>query len=434
MGLQNSGGKDNSIPNQPFAVHRFLRPSYQRIILCCGLLLLCSDHPPLEAEDRKILLAHYMPWYSSQNISEKWGWHWTMNHFDPKSDTQRKRRQIASHYYPLIGPYDSNDPHALECQVLLMKFAGIDGVIIDWYGITDHNDYATLHRNTNHLIAYIKKSGLRFAICYEDQSIKHMIEGGTLRENQVVAHGVELLSWMQENWFGTDAYMKVKGRPLLLVFGPQYFNTAQWEQLFSALTVRPHFYALNAFINGADGIFGWPPVHGGMEVYPTVWRQYLNDFYAWEEDGRHLIGTVFPKFHDIYAQAGVHQSYGYLDDQDGEVFAETLKIAWASKTQLIQLITWNDYGEGTIIEPTLEFGYRYLEMIQRYRQKQPGPVFPYSAEDLRLPVMLYKLRKRETTDNALATSLDRASAFMFSSNNESARELLLSAHNPVKSQ
>ena len=179
MGLQNSGGKDNSIPNQPFAVHRFLRPSYQRIILCCGLLLLCSDHPQLEAEDRKILLAHYMPWYSSQNISEKWGWHWTMNHFDPESDTQRKRRQIASHYYPLIGPYDSNDPHALECQVLLMKFAGIDGVIIDWYGITDHNDYATLHRNTNHLIAYIKKAGLRFAICYEDQSIKHMIAGGT---------------------------------------------------------------------------------------------------------------------------------------------------------------------------------------------------------------------------------------------------------------
>ena len=31
----------------------------------------------------------------------------------------------------------------------------------------------------NHLIAYIKKAGLSFAICYEDQTIKHLVNDGS---------------------------------------------------------------------------------------------------------------------------------------------------------------------------------------------------------------------------------------------------------------
>lgn len=78
-------------------------------------------------------MAHYMPWYQSEPVSGYWGWHWHMNHFSPP-DT------IASHYHPLFGPYDSNDPHVLASQALLMKFAGIDGMIADWYGIEDFYD------------------------------------------------------------------------------------------------------------------------------------------------------------------------------------------------------------------------------------------------------------------------------------------------------
>ena len=131
------------------------------IALCCVSLCSCvkrlvdSDIQPLSAATPQIMV-HYMPWYASKPISGEWGWHWTMNHFDPDTIADDGRRAIASHYYPLIGPYDSNDPHALECHVLLMKFADIDGAIIDWYGIKDHRDYAAIHRNTNHLISYIK--------------------------------------------------------------------------------------------------------------------------------------------------------------------------------------------------------------------------------------------------------------------------------------
>ncbi|HIE96792.1 MAG TPA: hypothetical protein EYQ63_07210, partial [Fuerstia sp.] len=99
-----------------------------------------------------------------------------MNHFDPDNIAANGQREVASHDYPLIGLYDSNDPDALECQVLLMKLAGIDGVIIDWYGTAQFRDYGDVHRNTQHFIKHLKRAGLQFAICYEDQTVKHMME------------------------------------------------------------------------------------------------------------------------------------------------------------------------------------------------------------------------------------------------------------------
>ena len=364
-------------------------------------------------------MVHYMPWYASKPVSGEWGWHWTMNHFDPDTIADDGRREIASHYYPLIGPYDSNDPHALECHVLLMKFAGIDGAIIDWYGIKDHYDYATIHRNTNHLITYIKKAGLSFAICYEDQSVKHLVNDGVLGESQALSHGKEVLRWMENHWFVADEYAKIAGRPLLLIFGPQYFKGASWKELFSGLSQPPYFYTLNSLQEGADGVFGWPPVRDGRVVPPAAWRTYLSQLY---EQG--VVGTAFPKFHDIYEEAGVRESYGYLDDQEGAVFDETLERA-EERTSLIQIVTWNDFGEGTIIEPTTEFGYHYLEALQNYRKKQAGKTFPYSPEDLRLPIALYQLRQQAAVDGRAATHLDSAAALLFASENEAARKILL---------
>ena len=132
----------------------------------------------------KTILVHYMPWYESKPVSGNWGWHWTMNRFRPDKVDEDGKHEIASPYYPLLGPYDSKDPDVLECQVLLMKFSGIDGVIVDWYGIKDFRDYASIHRSTQHLIKYIKKARLKFAVCYEDRTIQPMVNTKKLKATE----------------------------------------------------------------------------------------------------------------------------------------------------------------------------------------------------------------------------------------------------------
>lgn len=374
---------------------------------------------------QKPVLVHYMPWYASKPFSQYWGWHWTMGHFDPDKVGEDGQREVASHDYPLIGLYDSNDPDVLECQVLLMKLAGIQGVVIDWYGIDRFRDYAENHRNSEHLVKYIKKAGLQFAICYEDQTVKHMIEGGFLKPQQAVAQGKKVFQWLEDHWFQDEAYVKLSGKPVLLVFGPQYFKKEQWREMKAGLSNPPLLFGLPhlAKSEGADGMYGWPPTSGGKTLSQAEWKKYLQDLYV-RAPKEPVIGSAFPGFHDIYQEAQLHKSYGHIAARDGKTLTETLELADKSQSVMIQIATWNDYGEGTVIEPVKKRGYQYLEIVQKFMKARSQGTTAFRAEDLRLPVMLYTLKKQYQNDPEVSSNLQKASRFLFRGNCEAARKIL----------
>src|SRR5437762_12910891 len=91
-------------------------------------------------------------------------------------------------------------------------------------------------------------------------------------------------------------------------------------------------------------------------------------FYQGTKERRMLVPAAFPRFNDIYGEAGSRPSYGVIDDQNGRTYAELLDRALMSSSTILQLVTWNDWGEGTQIEPSVEFGYRDLEATQRARR------------------------------------------------------------------
>ena len=83
-------------------------------------------------------------------------------------------------------------------------------------------------------------------------------------------------------------------------------------------------------------------------------------------------------------------------------------MAMASASPLVQIATWNDHGESTSIESTVEFGYRYIKALQDALGKRA-----YVAEDLRLPDQLYNLRTRVARSPAFLGELERASEGLF---------------------
>ena len=131
---------------------------------------------PVRKSNVMKLYTHYMPWFETPATSndKKWGQHWTMATCNPEQKDGNGKRQIASHYYPLIEPYASSDAVVLNYHTLLMKYSGIDGVMIDWYGTQDKYDYAPNRRNTEELVKAIERAGLQFAIVYEDQTLKEL--------------------------------------------------------------------------------------------------------------------------------------------------------------------------------------------------------------------------------------------------------------------
>jgi hypothetical protein len=361
-----------------------------------------------EISNAKKLLAHYMPWYQSQPYRGSWGLHWNGGQIPNTQTTYfNPPNTFASHYTPLFGLYDSSDPQLLASQALLMKFAGIDGIIVDWYGIANFWDYGLLRDSTNAFIPYVKKADLEFSICYEDQSVKYMKQEHYLADQAAaVAHGQQVMQWLQTNYFSDPCYARIDNRPILLCFGPQFFTDSEWSTLFSVLNPKPHFFPLQwpgipVSYPTRTGEFSWPLLQSGSTTTsPTPSSKIVNDItnfysrsntYHWE----HYLDEAFPKFHDIYALEG-YSSLGYISPSYaafGNTYSYTLQRSLQSSSDIVQLITWNDYGEGTIIEPTVEDGYTYLEITQQKRKQYVDPDFQYTADDLRLPVRLYNLRK-----------------------------------------
>jgi hypothetical protein len=74
-----------------------------------------------------------------------------------------------------------------------------------------------------------------------------------------------------------------------------------------------------------------------------------------------------------------------------------------------------------MIEPTHEFGYIFLEIIQQTRRKELGGTFTFIPEDLRLPARLYALRKKGTAPIA---ELDHISQLLNEGACSEARKLL----------
>ncbi len=385
-------------------------------ILLAVPLVARAAAPPAAGEVRPLILAHYMAWYEGRPASPRWGWHWTMNAFNPDRRIAGQP-EIASHYHPLIGPYDSGDPDVLEYHALTMRLAGIDGVVVDWYGREDYLDYAKNHRNAARLQEVAGRAHLKFAVCYEDQTIPKLVEAGRLQAPDRVAHAREDIDWLRRQWFGSPDYLKLDGKPVLLSFGRSGLDDAEWQRTLNDQAGRLTYLSEHHRRPGsAAGAFDWPVPQVGLKAQDAFYREAR----AWPTG----MAVAFPRFHDIYKEARIHESWGRIDDDAGKTFEATLERALRSGLPMVQISTWNDWGEGTVIEPSAEFGYRDLEVAQRLRRRHVEPGFSATADDLRLPHRLFKLRKAATGRVATARELDRIAGLLADRSTGPAREAL----------
>jgi hypothetical protein len=363
----------------------------------------------------KPIFVYYMPWFVAKPYSDHWGWHWTMNHFNPDVIDASGERQIASWYHPLIGPYDSADPVVLEYHVLLMKLAGVDGVIVDWYGRDNHLDYAINNERTAAIFKFARQAGLKFALCYEDRTVLQQVNDNVLAATNAIVHAQQTMLYVQSNYFGDPSYFRWNNRPMLLNFGPQYFKAnEQWEQIFSVFPAanRPAFFTEDNRLPIGEGAFNWPPMWlsltpGARGVLSSAaLENYLAKFEQEGSEWPAFISSAFPRFHDVYQPAGVRDYWGYLGDRKGEVLRMTLTRALTNQSAIVQVVTWNDFGEGTMVEPTVEYGYRDLGIIQDARRSHLDSNFGYHTNDLTLATRLFHLRRTAPTNVLLNVQLN----------------------------
>ncbi len=366
---------------------------------------------PVQKSIGNKVYVHLMPWFESKEFSGYWGGHWTMANRNPDVMDASGRRDIATYYYPLIGPYASADSDVIEYQLLLMKLSGVDGVLIDWPGTTNAFDYARNRQNAEAVINKIGQVGLEFAIVYEDNNITLANVGDKLGQAR------NDMSYLRDNYFNKATYIKINNQPLMLDFGPQTFQTpSDWTNIFSVLSTKPYFLTLwyEHGEGGANsqGEFAWVYQDG------TPYLTHLTNFYQSATNYGLKMGAVAPGFNAFYAAGGWGSNPFVIEHNGLGTFQATLDLAINNGSPRIQVATWNDYGEGTDIEPTREFGYGYLTSMQQRLGVNMGQA------DLELVAELYKQRKQYKGNATEQTRLDNVYNYLLSLQISAARSLL----------
>ena len=366
---------------------------------------------PINKTLEKPIYVHYMPWFQSPEISGYWGAHWTMANKNPDRILSSGKRDIAAHYYPLIGPYDSNDPDYLEYALTCIKLAGIDGILIDYYGKWNFNDYTQLLLASNAVIEMCQKVGLNFGLVYEDRTLQSIV-------NQGFSNKIDLargdMVYMEENYFKRDNYFKLNEKPVLLNFGPITLKTNQeWVDVFSAieteinffpLSYHPQYYDLTTTVNG---------------VYAWVREAQTEDLSNYAQQFDFFGGGALFEFREFYEEGGWQATnQSRLFNRNGALLRETLNNAKNTNSDFIQLITWNDWGEGTAMEPSLEYGYQQLEIIQDFLG------IPLNPGSLALTVELYQKRKEHQNKVLENKKLDQVFYYLISLQFDKASALL----------
>jgi hypothetical protein len=362
----------------------------------------CAQPAAVTKTNPQKVYMHYMPWFESPATlgGASWGFHWQFNNRNPKVVDAEGRRQIASHYYPKIGPYASSDPAVIEYHLLLMKYAGVDGVMINWYGVEGTNgDIARLLANSNALVERVDDAGLKFGVVLEDRFSANV--------DQAIAN----VGYLRDHYFNRPEYIRqgAGNDPLLMVFGPITFQQpADWTSILSAAGEEVNFLTLwyesaDAGAN-ADGEFAWPYENEATDDHLTRQAQFL-------QSRAPTLGTAsgvaYPGFNDYYEEGGLGQVVPFeIPHNGGTTLRQTLALArqYSAQLDMLQLATWNDFGEGTMFEPTVETGFDYLVELQKFTG------VAYGQAELELVYRLYMARQEHAGDAAAQAQLDAAAA------------------------
>jgi hypothetical protein len=244
--------------------------------------------------------------------------------------------------------YSSTDPAQVERQIADMISRGIDGVIIDWYGPNNAIDAATklvMQEAEKH-------PGFTFAIMIDQGAIQWNSCAGCNPQQALINQ----LQYVEQTYFPSPAYLTRQGQPVVTDFNIDLAYSVDWNAANAALSTHPLFVFQNnsGFTHPlSGGSYSW--------VMPTTsdyGANYLASFYqvGTSFPSEQTLGTAYKGFNDTLASWGSNRIMG---QQCGQTWLQTFSdfnSGYNSGKELpaLQLVTWNDYEEGTEIESGID--------------------------------------------------------------------------------
>ncbi|QDU34990.1 Glycosyl hydrolase family 71 [Poriferisphaera corsica] len=343
------------------------------------------------------LIAHYMPWFAvtpenqpSNKIWQHWRWDDPAHRRDPNTKLDNGQRQISSVYYPAIGPYSSYDRSVIRYHIKTAQAIGVKAFVVIWYG----PDTPDSDRIIPILLEEAENLDFKIAICYEEK-INWAPYRDPKSRSEIVKTATADLDYILTNYGTHPAYLKRNNKPFVMQFnywgeddlGPRQILADEWQQIYTSLNNNLYFCRQN---------LDRPDLHGPLQS-AFMWFKPNRDH--WDQDFKHFSQTannlkaqnkldffmtvICPGF-DTTNVWGWGGGPRVLERNGNDILEYTMSRASEGNPELIQLMTWNDWEEATAIEPSREFGFDYLDAIEKWWSNQTGR--PVDLKDNRAPL------------------------------------------------
>jgi hypothetical protein len=298
------------------------------LLLC---LLLVARSAPVRARDNaqsdeRLVLAFYYAWFDMLTWEK------------PLPD---KPLQL----------YHSSDVYVIQRHAREAREAGIDVLVQAWYGPDMTNNQT--EPNFRILLDQVQGQGIRAAVSVD-------MGGPFLQSEDAVLAALQTLLGSHAQH---PAYLRVDGRPVVFFWRQEQFSVATWQAIRSQVDPGREMLWI------AEGVqLDYLEVFDGLYLYSVAWSatpatvlvrwgSAVEEWNAQHNAARYWVATVMPGYDDLVtgrADAFVRPR------EDGAYYRACWQGATQSDADWVVITSFNEWLEGTHIEPSTQYGDAYI--------------------------------------------------------------------------
>ena len=352
---------------------------------------------PQTREARAKLIAMYLPQFHAIPENDEW---WGKG-FTEWTNLSRGTPRFVGHYQPRIprdlGYYDLSKPGVMARQAEMAKAAGITAFCFYYYRFPEGR---LLEKPVDAFLGD-PSIDMPFCILWANENWTRTWDGydtDVLRRHEYNSEIEDALLADFARHFADPRYIRIAGRPLLLIYRPHNIpdaaeTFARWRQRLAASGEDPIILMAQSFDDhdprpyGLDGAIEFPPhkyghlpeIKGSLQIVDSEFKGSVwsyTDLVAAARDQATpsfpLARTVVPSWDNDARRPGRGLTItGSTPDLYQEWLEEAIDFAIRNPIAtepLVFINAWNEWTEGAYLEPDAHFGAAYLNATSRALQ------------------------------------------------------------------